>query len=560
MNGKKIMSISLAAIAVVILLALFLGLRNSGISPYVVTLNSDWNISINGASEKVSDLSSYKLARKVIPGDSLVFERTLEDSLCKHPVLRFKTYHSRIEVVAGDEVVYSFGRDYEGDGFVGSGFHYAFLNSKSLGKNLKVTIVPTEKDAFSVMPVFDVLPENNALTDYSANHMLTTLVGVFLVLFGIISVISSLCLSFFGTKHYRFLMIGLLALLMGLWSLCYMMLLQIFSVDLAFNTNIEFVTLYLAPLPLCLFLLDMRKGSIGKKKTFGVICLMAFDAFFFLVATLLHVFDVAHYVEMLNIFHLYVLVGFVYLATFVVGYRRSADLSGRLISWGVVIFAVIAVLDLLRYNVYRSYLVQFKVLEDTWIPAGILIFVLFLLASYLVYLFKIISDKAEKDLLAAMVYVDSLTGLFNRAKCQQIFEILDKSSADYAVVSIDMNGLKFVNDKYGHSTGDELLKAFADVFKQAFVGVGTTIRMGGDEFLCIVRNEHLGDIKDALQRMGMLQKACAVELPIPLEVAYGVAYRSECGNGCANSEEVYRVADEKMYAMKASMKSSLVRR
>lgn len=547
-------------LAIAVLLALFFGIRGNGISLASYHLDSGWNLTFEGKTSSIPSLSEYKLPRKIAVGDTLVFEQVLADTLCPHPVLRFRTYHSVVEVVAGDERVYSFGENYHGDGFVGSGFHYAFLNRNALGKKLTVTIVPQEKDAFTVMPDFDVLPENGALTDYNANHMLTIIVGVFLVLFGILAVLATLVLAFSGVVHVHFMMIGLLALLLGLWSLCYMMVLQLFSVDFAFNTMIEYTTLYLAPIPLCAFLLDMRQNSIGKNRALGLKILMAVDFVFFVVASLLHWLNIAHYTKCLGVFHLYVLIGFIYLGSQTLGKKKKLDLSGKLLSWGVFIFAVIALLDLIRYNVFRSFLYSVTFLSETWIPLGILVFVMFLVASYLVNLHKIITDKAEKDVLAAMVYVDSLTGLFNRAKCQQIFDILDKVSTDYAIVSIDMNGLKFVNDRYGHGMGDELLKAFAEVFKVAFTGVGTTIRMGGDEFLAIVRAEHLSDIEPALQRMESLQKASTVELPISLEVAYGVAFRRECGNGPVQAENVYHLADDRMYAQKSAMKSKLVRR
>lgn len=559
-SRKKILFGTLLVFAVAVLLALYFGVRNNGVSSSVVHLDTGWSLTFDGKTSKIQALSDFRIPRKLELGDTLVFEQILSDTLCPHPVLRFKTYHSIVEVVAAEERVYSFGQDYHGSGFVGSGFHYAFLNKKALGQKFVVKIIPTERDAFTVMPDFDVLPENGALTDYNANHMLTTIVGVFLVLFGILAVLGTLVLAFFGVVHVHFMMIGLLSLLLGLWSLCYMMVLQLFSADFAFNTMIEYMTLYLAPIPLCAFLLNMRQNSMGKNRAMGLKILMSVDVVFFVVASLLHWLNIVHYIECLGVFHLYVLLGFIYLGSLTLGKKKKLDLSGKLLSWGVFIFAVIALLDLIRYNVFRSFLYSVTFLSETWIPLGILVFVMFLVASYLVNLHKIITDKAEKDVLAAMVYVDSLTGLFNRAKCQQIFDILDKVVADYAIVSIDMNGLKFVNDKYGHGMGDELLKAFAGVFKTAFAGVGTAIRMGGDEFLAIVRVEHLDDIAPALQRMEMLQKASAVELPIPLEVAYGVARRSECDDGPVLAENVYRMADDRMYERKAAMKSDFKRR
>jgi diguanylate cyclase (GGDEF)-like protein len=130
-----------------------------------------------------------------------------------------------------------------------------------------------------------------------------------------------------------------------------------------------------------------------------------------------------------------------------------------------------------------------------------------------------------------------------------------------------MNGLKAVNDKYGHNEGDKLIKIFASLFNEAFAGVGTAIRVGGDEFLAIVRSEHVADVNDSVKKMVDLQEDRSENLPIALEVAYGVAYKHEfLKNGFSMAEEihidaekVYHLADERMYAMKAKMKSKLAR-
>ena len=85
--------------------------------------------------------------------------------------------------------------------------------------------------------------------------------------------------------------------------------------------------------------------------------------------------------------------------------------------------------------------------------------------------------------------------------------------------------------------------------------------------MAIVRSEHVADVNDAVKKMTDLQKASGENLPEPLDVAYGVAYKHEfLKNGFSMAEEihidaekVYHLADERMYAMKAKMKSKLAR-
>ena len=153
-----------------------------------------------------------------------------------------------------------------------------------------------------------------------------------------------------------------------------------------------------------------------------------------------------------------------------------------------------------------------------------------------------------------MAFKDSLTGLYNRAKCKRIFEVLNSSDSDYAIVSIDLNDLKKTNDTYGHTRGDDLIISFSKVFKNAFDGVGTTIRMGGDEFVAIVRSEHLDDLPDVLKKMEYLEEHVTDSLPVPLDAAYGCAIHKK--GDSRRAQDVYNLADIQMYQMKAESKKN----
>jgi diguanylate cyclase (GGDEF)-like protein len=313
----------------------------------------------------------------------------------------------------------------------------------------------------------------------------------------------------------------------------------------------------------------MQYGRIGKKRWLGLVFIAAADILLLVVASILNFSDIVHYPKTLWIFHTYAFLSLGYLLVSGILFKRNSDASAKILTLGVSIFGAIAALDIIRYIVKVHFHLDHTPLEMSLLPLGTLAFVLLLVFSYLVYIYYLLTEKTKKDILSVMAYNDSLTGIFNRAKCQQIFDILDRSATDFAIVSIDLNGLKRTNDRYGHNEGDRLIKAFATTFREAFTGIGTAIRMGGDEFLAIVRKEHLDDIDASLKKMAELQKECRADLPIPLEAAYGTAYKHELlsagnaeseENALIKAEDVYRLADERMYAMKAKMKSKLVRK
>jgi GGDEF domain-containing protein len=81
---------------------------------------------------------------------------------------------------------------------------------------------------------------------------------------------------------------------------------------------------------------------------------------------------------------------------------------------------------------------------------------------------------------------DDLTGLYNRSFWTQEIPILEKSSRlGFAIVSIDVDGLKEINDTYGHAVGDRHIQSAANVVRHAFRSEDHVIRFGGDE-ICVV--------------------------------------------------------------------------
>ena len=92
--------------------------------------------------------------------------------------------------------------------------------------------------------------------------------------------------------------------------------------------------------------------------------------------------------------------------------------------------------------------------------------------------------------LRSQAFLDALTGLYNRRFMDAELGLLQSRAGryghDYSVLVLDIDGLKKVNDTYGHDVGDIALRAFAEVLKAALRGSDVAIRTGGDEFVAIL--------------------------------------------------------------------------
>lgn len=569
---RKIFAWMLAIVLIMVINIVIANILKQGKCDSILNLDEGWTLIFHGDTTELPSIKDYAFEDHSIKrGDTLILMRRLGTDYPENPVLRFATYHAVVEAYRENVLLYSSGKkDFSEGNMVGSSLHFVYLGVLQYKNRMfELRFHMAEDDAWDVLPILEVLPARYAYGDFFARHSMSLAVGLFSLLFGALSLFCSLGAFYYGMSYFRILMTGILSFSLGLWTICYTRLIQIFSLDFSFNTSLEYISLYTAPIPLCLLLLHMHYKKISKARWYGLL-LVAVVGMVFLVSTIiLNGTQVLHFPRTLWAFHVYAMVGLVYMLCTGILYNRHFDAPGKILSAGVSVFGGFAVIDLVRFNVAKYVHMEHSVLEMTLLPVGTSAFVLLLVLSYLVYAYQLLSEKAEKDALSEIAYKDALTGLYNRAKCLQIFGVLDKSYSDYAIVSIDMNGLKLANDNYGHRTGDKLIKTFADVLKDAFAGIGSVIRVGGDEFLVIVRSEHVCDVEYALTMMAEFQKERGEKLPIPLEVAYGIAYRHELlkdefleseENIRVGTEDVYHLADERMYAMKASMKSDLVRK
>ncbi len=189
-----------------------------------------------------------------------------------------------------------------------------------------------------------------------------------------------------------------------------------------------------------------------------------------------------------------------------------------------------------------------------------------LMFSYLlVVIVSYFLSKTAKDITFEIYNIsvkDPLTGLFNRAFA---LSYLDKETEEIkrnrnpknniCVVYIDLDNFKTVNDTFGHSVGDTVLKKVASIFKLFFRKSDVIARLGGDEFLVIAKNvdceslnRRLEDLRNKLEREFMR---------FGISMSYGIA---EIPKDSITAKEVIEIADERMYQNKQLRKHKVVKR
>lgn len=179
-------------------------------------------------------------------------------------------------------------------------------------------------------------------------------------------------------------------------------------------------------------------------------------------------------------------------------------------------------------------------------------------SSYIVMLSGALLDQARLfEQVRSMAVSDSLTGLANYRRLIGVMEAeLDRSrrtQRPFSIVLLDMDGLKTINDQYGHLTGSRALVRIAKILRNHSRAIDTAARYGGDEFALVLPEAG----KDIASRVvSRIRERLSSEPEHPaLSVSAGVAAFPEDGD---TPEKLLGAADRALYAMKNRRGSSSV--
>lgn len=164
---------------------------------------------------------------------------------------------------------------------------------------------------------------------------------------------------------------------------------------------------------------------------------------------------------------------------------------------------------------------------------------------------EIVERLLAEDQIRHFIYYDALTGLFNRKKMlEDIESLLGDKNEKFTVLFIDLDHFKSANDLYGHEAGDLILKTVAARLKNIIRSTDTISRMGGDEFIIIIRN--LKDTVNAEKFAADVLKILSIafiykENQLLISASIGISLFPEHG---FEADTLINKADSAMYEVK----------
>lgn len=161
------------------------------------------------------------------------------------------------------------------------------------------------------------------------------------------------------------------------------------------------------------------------------------------------------------------------------------------------------------------------------------------------------------DYINRLAYMDILTKLKNKTAYEEYVEELDymieTGTVEFAVVVMDVNNLKQMNDTYGHEKGDMLIQDAAKAVRSVW-NPERSFRIGGDEFAAILLKDEVNGCKERAvlfdETVEKISQQSGIE--VTLQVAIGVAIYDKAKD--TSYADVFRRADERMYRDKAKKK------
>jgi diguanylate cyclase (GGDEF)-like protein len=166
----------------------------------------------------------------------------------------------------------------------------------------------------------------------------------------------------------------------------------------------------------------------------------------------------------------------------------------------------------------------------------------------------LIEDITERKLaeeeLRRLAATDKLTGAYNRTKCHEILEReierVKRHNQPLSIIIFDIDHFKEVNDRYGHSAGDYVLKTIADIVRESIRKIDYFVRWGGEEFMIISSETNLKDVSALAERIREIIESSTFEDVGKVTVSFGVTEFRENDT----EDSLIKRADDAMYEAK----------
>lgn len=460
-----------------------------------------------------------------------------------HTVICFYSQHQNVTIRVNGEVIYTYDTRAKQKSLISYRAVYNFVHLPQIPGD---SVISIETDALIQSTAGEYAriyfgDSSQVLYSIVIDHIANFLLGVMFFVGSVFLFGTNYLFSRVSINDKSLLHLAFLTLTISLWQLDDSTLLFFFTGNLPFLWCMKYLTQLIMPIFTYLFI----KSIIIRKTKFLNFLFWGTVTVIFLQFTL-QITGIRHLTNTIFISHLL----YFFSATYtLISLLKEEWLKKSILKYlfilsmlaSIVIF-IITALSLFN-NLFFSSLMSFG-----------LAFVFFsmILLTYQKQL-NIFEAIKEAETYKKLAFVDIATGVYNKTAWYTLTDNYKSiSSAEkYCLILFDMNNLKKVNDKYGHLTGDKMIKAFCDCLTRVLEGMGAVYRIGGDEFVTLCKNVRKENVEKILRDFDEAVKN-QEECEYKFSAAYG--YEFFTPSVPADFQNALKKADEKMYSKKVEMK------
>lgn len=506
-------------------------------------LTGTWRIS-HGS---VNETATLPYQTEIPAGETVTYSITLpkcktsSGTLCNS--IMFRAFHEYVKVYVDGELLYDFGYDQ----------NMAFSDAPNNGwlivrlpENFTGKVLSIEKNGYydnfagSLHDVY--IGTKNALVFFVLHNCMPLLfINMCIILLSLYILIA----SFFFTRRYtvyQLRYLSIFSMITSIWLILESGGYQLFAGSPVVIGNLVFLFFSLIPLALVRFLLTYECFQDSRYMK----CLFYCSFGGVLLVHLLQVSGIADYLQSIFITHIMIVSAILgILGKYIKMRLKKEKMVNAYLFISCFVFALFAFADLVRF-----YLIN-PPRPTLFSQIGFFLYFVILCCFAIHKIVKDNEGSLNKLFFQQMAYTDLLTGLPNRNAFEREMEYYMKEKAlKPSVMMIDLNGLKNINDSYGHSQGDNAIIHVAHALRECFAAKGHVFRIGGDEFCAIFQTEKKDTLKKEMADFDKQILDKKNELAIPLSVAVGWAKTDE-GNDIV---QAFNIADACMYENKKRLK------
>ena len=490
----------------------------------ITELNQQWAKEIKKNAEGTCWEYVYRIPEGL--GENLVF--SMENSW------------AALEVFLDGQEIYAFEDIYREHG---NRRHWVELPGDSSGKELSVRITESKKFVDRIMKKPIYLGEKNAIFYRSLSSGFYALIFFFLTLISIL-------VSFFYRISFRADMskkslrrmqfLDLFILDVGIWVLTDSQIMQLFTGRTSIVSLVSFVTFLLMPLFIILFVKEMM---VYRWKVFDI--LLGIGSVNTAVILGVYLFRMAPIYQWLFLQHVFIVITIIIiLVKSIIEIKKYKNQGIKKVVIGFALLSLCGIVSLiLFYSKSPVNYVYFYCL-------GFFVFMGCLIWAVFDEVYYYVEESAKAKIYRKMIYIDVMTGMENRTAFEKMLGD-DVSAEGIAYIIFDNDNLKVINDNCGHQAGDLLLRETAKCIRKVFGKFGRCFRIGGDEFLVMLREMTEDGIKESLDYFDREVDKINKEGKTHIEISYGYFF---CEDASMTLNELFEKADANMYLKKRRVK------